>query len=98
MTTLGLTEEQKLKVLLHQYNVYFTLSTCNSAVVISRFVYLIFHRVSILSGETTHPSLLLKRVSLPSAINPLFEEIHRDKKLLDIVCDLVSHPLYPISK
>lgn len=40
----------------------------------------------------------LKRVSLPSAINPLFEEIHRDKKLLDIICDLVSHVLYPISK
>ena len=33
---------------------------------------------------------VLKRVLLPSMINPLFEEIHHDNKLLDIVCDLVS--------
>ena len=50
MTTLGLTEEQKLKVLLHQYNVYFTLSTCISVVVISRFVYVLYHRESEISS------------------------------------------------
>lgn len=32
----------------------------------------------------------LKRVKLPSMIHPLFDEIHHDEKLLDIVCDLVS--------
>ncbi|XP_078358683.1 putative alpha-ketoglutarate-dependent hypophosphite dioxygenase isoform X2 [Oculina patagonica] len=32
----------------------------------------------------------LKRVHLPSTIHPLFEEIHHDKKLLDIICDLIG--------
>lgn len=51
MTTLGLTDEQKLKVLLHQYNLYFTLSTCNSVVVLSRFVYVLYHRESEMQSE-----------------------------------------------
>ena len=34
---------------------------------------------------------VLKRVKLPSMVHPVFEEIHYDAKLLDIVCDLVSY-------
>ena len=33
---------------------------------------------------------VLKRVNLPSVVHPIFEDIHHDKKLLDIVSDLVS--------
>ena len=44
-----------------------------------------------LEWEDTSSKSRLKRVNLPSMIHPLFEEIHHDKKLLDIVCDLVSY-------
>lgn len=33
---------------------------------------------------------VLKRVNLPSVVHPVFEDIHHDKKLLDIVSDLIG--------
>lgn len=42
-----------------------------------------------LEWDDTSSKLGLKRVRLPSMFHPLFDEIHHDKKLLDMVCDLV---------
>ena len=46
-----------------------------------------------LEWEGTSSKPVLKRVNLPSMVHPVFEEIHHDTKLLDIVCDLVSYCL-----
>ena len=44
-----------------------------------------------LEWDDTSSKLVLKRVRLPSMLHqPLFNEINRDKKLLDIVCELVN--------
>ena len=46
-----------------------------------------------LEWENTSSKPVLKRVNLPSMVHPVFEQIHHDTKLLDIVCDLVSYCL-----
>ena len=43
-----------------------------------------------LEWDDTLSKLVLKRVRLPSMLQPLFDEINRDKKLLDMVCELVN--------
>ena len=43
-----------------------------------------------LEWEDTSSKTRLKHVHLPSTIHPLFNDIHHDAKLLDIICDLVS--------
>ena len=42
-----------------------------------------------LEWKDTSSKPVLKRVNLPSVVHPVLEEIHHDKKLLDIVSDLV---------
>ena len=44
--------------------------------------------------KDTSSKPVLKRVRLPSMIHPVFEEIHHDTKLLDIISDLVSYRLF----
>lgn len=42
-----------------------------------------------LEWDDTLSKLVLKRIRLPSMFHPLLHLIHHEKKLLDMVCELV---------
>ncbi|CAH3123324.1 unnamed protein product [Pocillopora meandrina] len=99
MTTLGLTDEQKLKYERDGYLVVEDVFDAAKVKELSDAADDFVKRSATMTNSDKSFHLewrdnsskpTLKRVSLPSAINPLFEKIHRDKKLLDIICDLIG--------